>query len=340
MNAFSISALLLTLIASTPVRAPREWVKEEDHVNGRIPRTKLAKMQSAADAMVAFLQDSCFSEADFSPLWHGEYFPEKFNITCRSEDNKSRLTIMAGDLSPLLRYLTVNGKEIAGLRPADGVQKDCPYFEYENEEGQHIMTWLVTGRDGQLPYIPVTRKEYLQEARAELTAIKNSIIANIRLKTPIRPTAIQTAEKQAAMDQLNNHYSGTDLQVRMRLFLQDYQSDEAYLQDNIIKATADLDKTLRLIDSLTLRSTPAELNKPAMVSVTADTFRGFEDNAADRNMLVRMNPGYFKTHPTNENARLFLVSWSYDPSVSAIASIDRQVRENIDFRQLQDMLGK
>lgn len=340
MNFFCVTTLLLTLIASTPVHAPREWVKEEDHVNGRISRTKLAKMQSAADAMVTFLQDSCFSEVDFTPLWHGEYFSEKFSIQCRSEDNKSQLTIMAGDMSPLLRFLTVNGKEIAGIRPADGVQKDCPYFEYESEDHQHSITWLVTGRDGQLPYIPVTRKEYLQEARAELTAIKNGIITNIRLKTPVRPATVQAAEKQAAIDQLHNNYSGTDLQVRMRLLLQNYQSDDAYLQSNITKATADLDRTLRLMDSISLRSTPADLNRAAMVSVAADSFRGFEDNAADRNMLIRMNPDYFKTHSVNGNARLFLVRWSYDPSASTIADIDRQVRENIDFRQLQDMLGK
>jgi hypothetical protein len=338
MNFFCVFTLLFTLIASTPIHAPREWVEEEDHVNGRISRTKLAKMQRAADAMVNFLQDSCFSEVDFTPLWHGEYFSEKFSIQCRSEDNKSQLTIMAGDMSPLLRFLTVNGKEIAGIRPADGVQKDCPYFEYENEDHQHSITWLVTGRDGQLPYIPVTRKEYLQEARAELTAIKNGIITNIRLKTPIRPATIQAAEKQAAIDHLNNNYSGTDLQVRMRLLLQNYQSDDAYLQSNIIKATADLDRALHLMDSLTLRSTPADLNKPAMVSVSADSFRGFEDNAADRNMLIHMNPDYFKTHSVNGSMRIFLVSWSYDPSASTIADIDRQVRENIDFRQLQDML--
>jgi hypothetical protein len=297
-------------------------------------------MQSAADAMVAFLQDSCFSKADFSPLWHGEYFSEKFGVQCRSEDNKSQLAIMANDLNPLLRYLTVNSKEIAGIRPADGVQKDCPYIEYETEDHLHIITWLVADKAGVLPYIPVTRKEYLDEARAELNNIKNGIIASIRLKTPVRPASVQAAEKTAAIDQLNSSYSGTDLAVRMRLFLQNYQSDEAYLQDNITKATADLDKTLHLMDSLAVRSTTAELNKPAMVSEEAASFHGFEDNAADRNMLIRMNPDYFKAHPAEDNARFFLVSWSYDPSASTTADIDRQIRENIDFRQLQEMLGK
>jgi hypothetical protein len=323
-----------------PIRTSREWVKEEDHVNGRIPRTTLIKMQRLTDAMIAFLHDSCFSEGEFNPVWHGEYFSGKFGIQCRTADNKSQLTIMANDMSPLLRYLTVNGKELAGLRPADGLQQDCPYFEYEDENHARIISWLVTNRREQQPYTVITRQEYLKEARAELINIKSGIIANIKLKTPIRSAAIQEAEKKAAIDELNNTYSGTDLQVRMRLFLRNYQSDDAYLQTSIGKATAGLDQTLRLMDSLASRSTAAELNKPAMVSVEAASFRGFEDNAADRNMLVRMNPAYFNAHPGSGTAQLFLVSWSHDPAASTAAGIDRQIRENIDFRQLQDMLDK
>lgn len=319
--------------------SPREWVKEEDRVNGRIPRTKLIKMQRFTDTMVAFLHDSCFSEGDFNPLWHGEYFSGKFGIQCRMEDNKSQLTIMANDMSPLLRYLTVNGKEYAGIRPPDGLQKDCPYIEYEDENHIQTITWLVTNRRRQMPYTPITRREYLQEARAELTNIKNGIIANIKLKTPVRSAAVQEAEKKAAIDELNNSYSGADLQVRMRLFLKNYQNDEAYLLDLMAKGTAALDRTLRLMDSLAIRSASAELDKPAMVSVEAASFHGFEDRASDRNMLVRMNPAFFNVNLGSEKAQLFLVSWSCDPTASA-ACIDRQIRENIDFRQLQDMLGK
>ncbi|MDO6435174.1 hypothetical protein Q4E93_31450 [Flavitalea sp. BT771] len=340
MNLFSVSTLSLALIMSVPAPAPREWVKEKDQINGRISRTQLTKMQRTTDDMIAFLHDSCFSDIDFSPIWHGEYSSGKFGIQCRTANNKSQLAIMANDFSPLLRYLTVNGKEVAGIRPVAGIQDDCRYFEYENEDQVRTITWLVTNKREQLPYIEITRKEYLQEARAELNKIKDGIIADVRLKTPVRGAAIQEAEKKASIDELSSHYSGTDLQVRMRLFQQNYQSDEAYLQGAIHQATAHLDKTLRLMDSLALRSTAVELNKPAMVSVEAIDFRGFEDNAADRNMLVRMNPAYFNASLSGERAQLFLVSWSYDPADAGSVSIDRAIREHIDFGQLQEMLGK
>jgi hypothetical protein len=320
-------------------KAPKEWVKEQDQINGHVPHSKLVKMQNETTAMISFLQDSCFSTTDFIPVWHGEYAIGRFGIQCRSEDSRGRLTIMSNDISPLLRYLTVNGKDFAGIRPSSGLQENCRYFEYEEEDHARIIYWLITPDSNQLPYIAITRREYLQEARAELTGKKNSIIADIELKTPIRSASIQEAEKKATLDELNNNYSGADLRVRLRLFAKEYHTDKEYLDLSIEKATASLDRTIRLMDSIATHSMAAELDKPAMVSVDAESFHGFEDKEADRNMLVRINPAYY-TGTGTDKPLLFLVSWSYDPAGPDASNIDRQVRENIDFRQLKALLGK
>jgi len=327
--------------AASPLldRSPKEWVKEQDQIDGHISHSKLVKMQNATGAMISFLHDSCFSTTDFTPVWHGEYAVGRFGIQCRSEDNRGRLTIMSNDISPLLRYLSVNGKDLAGIRPPSGLQGDHPYFEYEEEDHARTIYWLITPDSTRLPYIGITRREYLQEALAELLGKKNSIIADIKSKTPIRPVAVQEAEKKAALDELNNNYSGADLQVRQRLFAKEYHTDDEYLKLSIEKATAALDRTIHLMDSLSTRSTAAELDKPAMVSVEATSFAGFEDNQADRNMLVKINPAYY-TNTGNDRPLLFLVSWSYDPAGPDASNIDRQVRENIDFRQLKALLVK
>jgi len=320
-------------------KSPKEWVREQDLVNGHVPHSKLVKMQNETEAMISFLHDSCFSATEFTPVWHGEYSIGRFGIQCRSEDSRGRLTIMSNDISPLLRYLTVNGKDLAGIRPSSGVQGDARYFEFEEEDHARTIYWLITPDSNRLPYIAITRREYLQEARAELMGKKNSIIADIKLKSPIRSASIQDAEKKAALEELNNSYSGADLQVRLRLFAQNYHTDEEYLRLSIEKATASIDRTLRLMDSLSTHSAAAELDKPAMVSVDAESFHGFEDQDADRNMLVRINPAYY-TNTGSDKPLLFLVSWSYDPAGADASNIDRQVRENIDFRQLKALLGQ
>jgi len=296
-------------------------------------------MQHATYAMVSFLHESCFSATDYSPVWHAEYAVGRFGIQCRWEGNRGQLTIMSNDISPLLRYLTVNGKDLAGIRPNSGFQGDARYFEYEDEDHARTIFWLITPDNTRLPYIAITRREYLQEARAELMGKMNSIIADIRSKTPIRSAAAQEAEKKAALDELTNNYSGTDLQVRQRLFAREYHTDEEYLNLCIEKATAALGKTIRLVDSLAAHCTAAELEKPAMVSVETTSFNGFEDKQADRNMLVKINPSFY-SNAANDRPLLFLVSWIYDPAGPDASNIDHQVRENIDFRQLKALLGR
>jgi hypothetical protein len=229
---------------------PLLWEKERDQVNGRISNSQLSKMKMVTAAIVNFLHDSCISDEQVSPLWHGEYFSEKtssasrikFGAFCNFYEQKAHLSVIANDISPLLDHLVVNNEDFLTIKPATASKNNCPYFEFVNNK-----VWLVTTSNNQLPYIPVTRREYLQEARLELTAIKNSIMMDWKQKMPVRPAAAQAAEKVAALEQLGLMYSGMDLQVREKMFLRNYRTDEEYLKEKTDKRTAGLDSTLHIM---------------------------------------------------------------------------------------------
>jgi hypothetical protein len=140
-------------------------------------------------------------------------------------------------------------------------------------------------------YTPVTRKEYLQQAKAELTDMKNSIVEGWKLQVRVRPAAVQEAEKKANIDELKAMYSGVDLEVRMRIYLRNYKTDEQYLKENTDKETAGPLSTLRLIDNLLAHMSATDLSKPAIVSVPSPDFQGFEDGKTD-NMLIRMDAAH------------------------------------------------
>jgi hypothetical protein len=351
-------------LLTTEAPDPRSqlWGKEQDRVTGHISKSKLSKMKHLTEAIITFFHDSCISELPYSPIWHGEYFSVKtssgtqmkFSVQCNFYDQKANLTIMANDISPLLDHLVVNNQVFFTIKPAVAGKNDCPYFEYtinredanegstiEREESKTLRSkiWLVTAAHNQLPYIPVTRKEYLQEARMELNNIKTSLIAKMKQKMLMRSAAVQEADKKAALEQLTTMYSGTDLQVRMKMFLNNYITDEEYLKDNMDKGTADINRTLRLMDSLLNHLPPAELNKPAIVSVQAAEFRGFEDGHADK-MLIRINSGYLNPYLNVEKPLFFLVCWNYDPSEPMADAIDSQIQERFDCEKLKEMLGK
>jgi hypothetical protein len=330
-----------------------EWSKEEDLIDGLISKAKLAKMKGVTNALVDFLKDSCFSSGAYGPTWHGEYFSDKkspgaqlkFALNCHFAAQNADLKITANDMQPLLDQLQVNGQHFLTMRIASGTEKNSLCFTdvtgatgAASSAGQTKM-WLVTASKGQLPFTAVTRKEYLTEAKAELTAMVKSIEAGWKMKAPVRAAAVQEAERKAVIDQLKLMYSGTDLNIRVRIYLNSYKTDEQFLKDNIARETAGFRATIRVMDSLSAHLGVVGLSKPAVVSAAAADFHGFEDGQ-NNYMLIRMNAAYFNNQLSEEKPQLFLVTWHCEGSNASTMELDRQLTEKLDGQVLQEMIGK
>jgi hypothetical protein len=334
---------------TTAVRV--EWTKQEDLINGSISKDKLARMKEMAGALVNFLRDSCIGAGGgYSPSWHGEYYSDKnspgaqlkFGVNCHFAAQNADLNITANDIQPLLDQLVVNGQHFLTMRVADASDKQN--FYYSDGPGSGVSAgeskmWLVTAGKGQLLFTAVTRKEYLVEAKAELSAMVKSIEAGWKLKIPVRSAAVQDAERKTVVDQLKTMYTGTDLEIRVRVYLHSYKSDEEFLKANIAAETAGFRATIRLMDSLSARLSPAELAKPAVVSVAAADFRGFEDGQSNY-MLIRMNEAYFSKTMSDEMPQVFLVTWHYENANASTLELERQLTAKLDGRVLRQMLDK
>ena len=335
-------------VETTGVKA--DWPKEEDRVDASLNKAKLGKMRGVTNAIVDFLRDSCLGAGAYSPTWHGEYYSEKnspgaqlkFGLTCHFADQNADLSITANDMQPLLDQAMVNGQHFLTMRVANSNERNVLSYTdaaaADASAGQTKM-WLVATANGHMPFTPVTRKEYLTEAKAELTAMVKSIEAGWKLKVPVRAAAAQEAERKAVIDQLKSMYSGADLDIRVRVYMRSYKTDEQFQNENIANETAGFRWTIRLMDSLTAHLGAAELAKPAVVSVAAADFHGFEDGQTNY-MLIRMNDAYFNPGLSDEKPQLFLVTWHYDGANASTAALDRQLSERLDAQVLQNMLGK
>lgn len=319
------------------------WQKEADQVFGHIPRSRLAMMKGASEDIISVFHDSIITDGSFNPIWHGEYFstgngaPQvHFGVSCvfRNGDDKMSspgdLTIFANDISPLLGHLTVDGHEFATLKGFTGEQ-DGPGFEFDmpadgdNTGGMiHVKAWLFTADSSVLPYILVTRKEYLEMARHELESRKEAIIADIKSRIQVRSAEEQEAVKQQTLDQLRGTYSGADQQTRIRIFLAGYKTDEDYRKQNILEATGDLDRTLAIMTDLLVNSTAQQLAQPAVVSVSSEDFHGFEDGQPNSTALVRLCDAYFGAD-ADQSVKSLLICWRYRPSDPKAAAIDHQL---------------
>jgi hypothetical protein len=341
----TIAANNPAVVATSTV--PAEWSKAEDLVNGSISKPKLIKMKRVTGSLINFLKDSCLGAGGFNPAWHGEYNSDKnspgaqlkFGVTCHFAEQNADLSITANDIQPLLDQLVVNGRHYLTMRVASGFDKNAFYYTDGADSAGHTKMWLVTAANGRLPFIPVTRKEYLVEAKAELASMVKSIEAAWNMKVPVRPDAAQEAERKAVINQLKSMYSGTDLAIRVRIYLSSYKTDEQFLKENIARETTGLRATIHLMDSLTTHLGVAALARPAVVSVAAEDFRGFEDGQTNY-MLIRMNDAYFNKVLSEEAPQLFLVTWHYDGSNATAVELDRQVTERMDGQALREMLDK
>jgi hypothetical protein len=327
----------------------REWQKEEDRILGHIRATRLAAMKNTTSSIMSLFHDSILTQG-VNPVWHGEYFSAAkdgpqvhFGVRCafNNEDNTTSdndLTVFANDLSPLLGNLSVNGNNYTTVKAGTTVRGN-QYFEFDMAGDLHVKAWLVTADSAALPYTPVTRKEYLDQARKELEGLKDVVIADVRGKIPVRTATEQEAEKQQMLEQLKNNYSGAELEARTRVYLHNYMKDEDLVIQTIARNVAGYNTTIRLIDNLLRNSTALLLAQPAVVSVTAENFQGFEDGKAGATTLVRMNSAYF-TGGDEQTPKCLLICWRYNPADAHSAGIDSQLNANFDGQSFQALLAK
>ena len=321
------------------------WHKQADQVFGHIRGSLLAKLKNTSEGIVSLFHDSVLTEGAFNPVWHGEYFsagkgaPQlRFGVSCAFHNGDGDpnlagdLTIFANDISPLIGSLTVNGQAFVALK---GFTGGSPAFEFDmpappgdagsDTERVHVKAWLVTADSSQLPYIPVTRREYLEQAREELQGRKQAIIADLKNRIQIRTAAEQESGKQQALDQLRATYSGAELQTRTRIFLSNYKTDEAYAEEHIAAATEGIDRPLALVEKLLSTGTVQQLALPAVVSVPSPDFRGFEDGRPNSTVLVRLRGSYYSDDADQPIIKSLLICWRYRPADRTAAGIDRQL---------------
>ena len=334
-----------------PKAAPtaRAWTKEDDRIIGHIRSNKLTAMKNTSASIMTLFHDSILTDG-VNPVWHGEYFPAvnggpqvHFGVRCvfNNEDNTNTdndLTVFANDISPLLGHLTVNGKDYTTIRTATTVRGNIT-FEFDVENNLHVKAWLVTVDSAALPYIPVTRREYLDEALEEVQGLKDAVVNDIRAKIHIRSAAEQEAEKAEMIERLRNTYSGAELEARSRVYLNNYSKDSDYILQTIARNTAGYNTTIRIIDSLLHNSTARELSQPAVVSVPGEDFHGFEDGQTNTTTLIRLNPAYF-TGSNEQAPKCLLICWRYNPNETLAAGIDNQLNQNFNSQSFQSLLAK
>jgi hypothetical protein len=332
-------------------KAPVRWKKVNDQVTGHIPRAQLLRMRATVEGLKSFLEDSCLGETGLSPTWRGMYAAQKmeagvelrFGIECQFSTGVSTATlrVIANDMAPLFSRLTVNHQDFLTLPSVPVEREGCSYFETdEPNAGVHRDLLLVTTASGELPYIPVSRREYLLIVQEDLNAIRERIVTGLKERTPVRSAAVQAAAKRRDLETLAAQYTGADLETRKKLYLKRYKTDEEYQKAEVDEATAGVDSAIYVVGGLLRHLSRNALDAPAVISPRSGKFEGFRDGEPGMVMLVRLNPVFADAVAEPEKPRFFLISWDSNAADADAAATFGLISKKLDMCILQRMLER
>lgn len=375
----SLLLVVFLLLMTAPGRAqectpeilaqkPGQWRKVPDFNHSRFPKELVGHAKSVVELFSKLILEVYPQPEGCEARWYGRYdssdddtgLVQSYQFTSlflmylcsanqqgfvRSDETNDWIYVVANYGERLNGFLTVNGKRFSTMKRPSAVKDGMLYFEYPNsasspdEKGLWINAWMIT-YPGKLPYVPVTRKEYLQEARQEVAKTQIEAIERVKKTTRIRPAAEQEAAKNREVEYLRKSYP--DSPRRWQRYLEDYRTDEQRLQETIDHLTEQHQATIDMMDDLLRSLSPEELQKPAVVSVIATAFKGFEDDFKGRNanMLIRWNPDYFDKKLSRAAPQFITVLIREERRDIPFVGVTRLLKQKFRFDALSSMLGK
>ena len=245
---------------------------------------------------------------------------------------------MPGELAPDDDW-TINGVPVVMFKPPitikEGIEIAYP------EPGRNVRQILIH-RKGVLPYIPVTRKQYLDYCIIYHTKVHDAIIKNFE-QMAVRSPEIQEKEKKEKLDKFQQQF-GNDpkkLKANVDYYLSGYQTDQQIRDERVTKAKkTKADELNKFTDEWERTKREGRLDSTAMVSVKYNSNPSvFETDPAKGSILVTENPDYIRKDLPKYVPQFFIVSLSWNDGVpqKKLAALFEQ---DFSFEKLQAMIDK
>ncbi len=233
---------------------------------------------------------------------------------------------------------TINGLPVVMYKPPI-TSKEGVEFAYP-EPGATTRQVLVH-RKGVLPYIPVTRKQYLDYCIIYHTKLHDKTITNLE-QMPVRSPEVQEKEKKDKLDKFQQQFANDPkkLKANVDYYLSGYQTDQQRRDEQVVKSkNYKADELKKFTDELEKTTREGLLDSPAMILVKYYSNPVFENDPAKGSILVTENPDYIRRDLPKYVPQLFIVSltWYDLPPLKKFAEIFEQT---FPFEKLQAMIDK
>ena len=216
------------------------------------------------------------------------------------------------------------------------------YNMYTPEAGSSAYSVLIH-RPGMLPYVPITRKQYLDHSIKHLTSIYDKIITDFE-KIPVRSLEEQEKEKNAKLEKFKKDL-GTDpkkLKSSVEYYLSGYQTDQQRRDEQVNKTKQlKIDVLKRFQDELEKTTKEGLLDSPACVVLlhSPDLITPIFVDEDKGKMLVVDNPDYIRKDLPKHVPQFFILTWQ-GMSKGVRGEVGKIIKEKFPIEKLQAMIDK
>ena len=234
---------------------------------------------------------------------------------------------------------TINGLPVMTKKAAQ--YKEDGYESYYPEPGYNVRGVLVYRKGGILPYIPVTRKQYLDYCIVYHSKLFNETIRGFE-QMPVRSAEEQENEKNTKLVRLQKQFANDPqkLKVNTDYYLSGYKTDQQIKEEKIrdfIKIKDDLLK--KFTDEIEKSKKDGLLNSTAMIKVMYNAEPIFETDPAYGLMVITENPDYVRKDLPKHVPQLFEINLVWK-ELAAQEKFAKIFQERFPTDKLQAMIDK
>ena len=267
-------------------------------------------------------------------------------------DENSGISITVNNFGALLSpafnddYTLIDGQVIQSKLTVQGSWKGYDLM-WEGGPGKelHHDRFVLIHRKGELPYIPVTRKQYLNRAFIYLNKFYDNIIKSAD-EVPVRSLEEQEALKKKTIEGYEKTYAGYPKKLKSAVdyFLMSYQTDQQRRDEQKNKTVKNKNDALKNIqDELEKTTKEGLLDSPAIVTGGSGVFNPgapvFITEEEGGSMLVTENLKYLRKDLPKDVPQFIVINWQWGDSKSG-KNLRKQFEENFEVEKLQAMIDK
>ena len=229
------------------------------------------------------------------------------------------------------------------MRLRHSLNKNLGEFELLSIEN-YKTRYLIVHRKGMLPYIPVTRKQYLDHCIPYITNWWNNSIKSIE-QMPVRTLEEQEAEKKHTLAKMEKDFAGNPqgLKSAVDYYLAGYKTEQQTRDEQKEKATGEKEAALkRYQDELEQTTKDGLLDASAIVpsffNPLLENTTIFVDEKKG-SMVVIENPDYMRKDLPKYVPQFFVVTWVWN-EWKPQEDIAKLIEEKLPLDKLQAMLDQ